>query len=840
MTPPRTWLATSILPVAALLILAAIGFARLIVDPSGLIVDPDRPSVDFANRGDPRPIGNDLTFLFLPHHESIARRIEAFGHIPTWDSRGFGGRPLVGNPQAGLLYPPAWLVWRLKTPSALGWITIAHLLWGGLGTYLLLRSTGAGRWASTVAAGVYQASPYLLAHTFEGHYPHVWAACWYPWAFWTFHGLLERKPRGLLVAPILTLTFLTGHPQEWLLLVLALSGWSVADAVLARKSGGPRRAFAWLASLVISIGMAGVDIGPQLLARPWLLRGHLPGSDGIPRRYHISILSLFQCLDPEALGGPSDYFGDDNYWESVFSIGLVPMTLAVVGACRYPDRRRVRGWLVLLLIAVVFAGGRPMGLYPLACSTIPGVGLIRVAARSLFLANLAAAVLVGLGVETWRQQFASTPDWRRLGRRIGTAGALVIVLLVALSFVRPTHRPTLSSTNFDRPPSPPSGRAGLASARVLGDPRFWAASGVLGVLIAVGCRPIAASRRPAIAASIGLLALAELTAYGSSMLRVAPASRFVGPDPIGEAIDRLNAAGEQPRPAVRIKARDAFYGDLPATRAGIEKTNIGDTFQIDHASTLYETLYPIASHVRPMSERRLSPEARAAWRRIRRAVLDRMGVAFLVSDRVEADPPWPVAAEGIANGSRFVIQRNPFAMPGAYVVPGATVLPDQPGVALPALAELDPRRTVVMSTDPMAGLPPGPRQPFAAASWISTDPDRPTFRVDTEAPGLLVVASTWMPGWSATVDGRPAPVLRGDIAHRVVPLPDPGRHIVAMRYQPPGLAAGLALSIVSTLLGLGFAIRRWIIRSAAPSPFPLTLHRARIAPNRHPICHEAR
>ncbi len=836
MTSPRTWLASPILPPAVLLILAAISFARLIDDPSALIVDPDRTSIDYANRGDPRPVGNDLTFLFLPHHESIARRIEAFGHLPTWDARGFGGRPLVGNPQAGMSYPPTWLAWRLRSPSALGWITIAHLLWGGWGTYLLLRSMGAGRWASTVAAGVYQASPYLLAHTFEGHYPHVWAACWYPWAFWAFRGSRERKPRGLLLPPILTLTFLTGHPQEWLLLVLALSGWAVADAILTRRSGGPRGALTWFAALVVSIGMAGIDIGPQLLARPWLLRGHLPGSDSIPRRYHIGSLSLFQCLDPEALGGPSDYFGDDNYWESVCSIGLVPMTLAIVGAFRFPDRRLVRGWLLLLLIAVVFAGGRPMGLYPLACSTIPGVGLIRVAARSLFLANLAAAVLVGLGLETWRREFASATDWRRLGRRIGTAGTLVIVLLVALSFERPTHRPTLSSANIDRPPSPPSGRASLAAARVLGDPRFWAASSVLGLLIAVGCRPIAVRRRRTVAASIGLLALAELAAYGSSMLRVAPASRFVGPDPIGETIARLSGASDRPRPAVRIKARDAFYGDLPATRSGIEKTNIGDTFQIDHASILYETLYPIASHVRPMSERRLSPEARAAWRRIRRAVLDRMGVAFLVSDRVEADPPWPVAAEGTSNGSRFVIQRNPSAMPGAYVVPGATVLPDQPGVVLPALAELDPRRTVVMPSDPMAGLPPGPRQPFAEASWISTDPDRPTFRVDTEAPGLLVITSTWMPGWSATIDGQPAPVLRGDLAHRVVPLPIPGRHVVAIRYRPPGLAAGLALSIVSTLLWLGVAVARWRIQTTAPSPFPPAFHRAQIAPKRHPIC----
>ena len=45
----------------------------------------------------------------------------------------------------------------------------------------------------------------------------------------------------------------------------------------------------------------------------------------IPRRYHLHALNAFQLLSPDALGGPADYFGDDNYWETVFAIGLVPL-----------------------------------------------------------------------------------------------------------------------------------------------------------------------------------------------------------------------------------------------------------------------------------------------------------------------------------------------------------------------------------------------------------------------------------------------------------------------------------------------------------------------------------
>ena len=177
-------LGTVLVPWFVLLALGCLCFARLVAHPSGLIVDGQRPSVDFANHGDPRPVGNDATFVFLPHHLYVAKVLAAFGHPPAWDSSGFGGRPMVGNPQSGLFYPPVWIAWCSAYPAALGWLTVAHLLWGGLGMYLLARTQGLGRWPATVAAGIYQASPYLLAQTFEGHYPHVWAASWFPWAFW--------------------------------------------------------------------------------------------------------------------------------------------------------------------------------------------------------------------------------------------------------------------------------------------------------------------------------------------------------------------------------------------------------------------------------------------------------------------------------------------------------------------------------------------------------------------------------------------------------------------------------------------------------------------------------
>ncbi|MGP0065624.1 MAG: hypothetical protein ACLQGP_18725 [Isosphaeraceae bacterium] len=842
----RTRLAGLLLPAGPLLLLAACCFARLGLEPGGLIVDGHRPSVDYANRGDPRPVGNDLVFLFLPHHGSIGQRLARFGHWPVWDARGFAGRPLVGNPQAGLFYPPVWAAWRTQNPAALGWLTIGHLIWAGLGVYVLMRAMGQGRWASTVAAAVYQASPLLMAQTFEGHYPHVWAVCWYPWAFWAYREYRNSRARGFLpLPPILTMTYLTGHPQEWFLLVLALSMWAAVDLLwgvtlcpsrIANGASGRALVFrdastrfvGWFAILALSIGITAVDVVPQWMVRPWLRRNHEPGIDvGIPRRYHLGGLNGFQMLSPTALGGPSDYIGDDNYWETVFSIGLAPLSLAVLAAARHPDRRLIRGWLVLAGLAIAFACGRELGLYPLVYSFVPGMRWFRVPARSLFLANLAGAVLAGMGVEVLRLRMTDSGTWRGFARRFVMVAVVLVGFLFLIQVGRvpsgadgrssagESHRTLprmMVSSRYDSvqaPASPPSSRrTARAANHVLHDGGFWFALVGMSLLCLWGCRPIDDRSRRRLGNLFGLIAIAELGWCGYALIQVAPASRFLMRDPISTAlatsdgVPSSDAKEGQPSDAlgplpIRIKARDSFYGDLPASLHGIEKTNVDDAFQIDHASVFYETLYPVASHVRPMAERLLKPSAKDSWRRIRQAVFDRMSVTHIVSDRVESDPGWPVAAEGDRDGSRFVIQRNPTAMPRAYVVPRASILPDHGGVVLTSLNDFDPHASVIMNADPLTKLPPGPRQPFTAAEWNSSDPDRPSLCVTTHLPGLLVVADTWMPGWTATVDGRPAPLLRGNHSQRVIPLPESGRHIIAMDYRPPGFVAGRAITILS-------------------------------------------
>ena len=786
----RRWRPAGAIPVVALVALLCVCFARLVAHPAALIVDGDRPSVDHAIPGEPRSAGNDATFSFLPHHLSIARAFRTYGHLPQWDKRGFGGRPLVGNPQGGMFYPPVWLVWWSGAPAALGWLTVAHLLWGGIGMYVLARSFQVGRWAATVAGAIYQASPLLLAHTFEGHYPHVWAACWYPWAFWAYGERRNGHLRGQVFLPvILALTFLTGHPQEWFLLVLALTAWNVYDARRTWRAHGPRRAagelIGWTALLALSIGLAAVDVAPEVAVRPWSARNpDAPVGVEIPRRYHLWHLSPWQLLSPTALGGPSDFFGDDNYWETVCSIGLVPLFLAIVGALRHPDRGLVRGWLVLAGVAIWLACGRHLALFALAYLTVPGMSWFRVPARALFLANVAGAVLAGLGVDALQRHMPLSRDWHKLAARFVVIILMLLAGIFSFLFVRGTDG---------------SSRTAAAIIRVLTNGCFWFALAGMTASIHLGSLFRSPEIRRRATGLLGLLALCELGWYGFALLRVVPSDRFLGEDWVGTALIRLDRDSHGPG-RIRIKARDSFYGDLQAAVLGIEKTNINDVFQLDHAAQLYQLLYPVASFERRRLEEPMQKAVDDYRRQIRQAVFDRMSVGYLVSNRFEPDPGWPTVAQEASRGSRWVIQQNPSAMPRAYVVPTATVTVENPSVTLARFREVDPRKSVLMNFDPLRAVPGDRRQRFTAAEWSSVDPDHPVLNVTIEAPGLLVITDTWMPGWTARVDGEPTPIFLGNLAQRVIPLWRPGRHTIALDYRAPGFLLGCTLTGLSILI----------------------------------------
>ncbi len=805
------------------LALLALGcFARLAARPDGLLVDPDRPSVDYTQRDEIRGVGNDLTGLFLPHGLHVAQAWRRGDGLPLWDDSGSGGRPMVGNPQAGLFYPPAWLAWRSGAAAALGWTTFAHLIGGGIGVYVLMRSLGLGRIGATMAGACFEACPYLAAQVFEGHYPHVWAACWYPWMFWAIAEHRAGRLRGTMIAPVVPgLVFLTGHPQEWVYLVTAIGFWTLADVAesawnrdlnrAARAAGG------FLAIVAVSLGFVALELLPDLAASAWSPRAARLRL-GQVNRFYLHALHFFQLLSPDAVGGPSEYFGHDNYWETALSFGVASLPAVLLALLRPASRRQATAWFALVAASILFAAGRRFGLYTLLFHLVPLMDRFRVPARSLFLAALGVSALAGMGVDALARGLANARDLRKI---LLLPAAIVVFVALGLVAARrdgqgPTPRIDRAREILQTDSGPLlSGWRGLenrrlmAFARIGRDGVFWmstlGAAGILGWLAQRAHHP---KRRTLAAGLFTALAVLELGLDDARLYKVSNLARFAGPDPISDAI--RDAARRGPD-FFRIRARDSLYADLRAATHGFHKTNVYDLFQIDHAARMYETLFTLCRKLPPRRADHPMDAAVADFRsRVRQGVLDRMCVAFLVADGIDDSAPWPCAASGLWNGSPYAVYRNPTALPRAYVAPRAVAswTGDAPQVA--QLAHVDPRAAVILPRDPLTalGIPDSDdaRQQFTPAEWLSDKPDCVVIRVRNQRPGLLVVADTWMPDWHARLDGRPVSVERGNVAQRVVALPTPGDHLLTMTYRPASFRHGLALSALSVATWLAYGL----------------------------------
>lgn len=102
-------------------------------------------------------------------------------------------------------------------------------------------------------------------------------------------------------------------------------------------------------------------------------------------------------------------------------------------------------------------------------------------------------------------------------------------------------------------------------------------------------------------------------------------------------------------------------------------------------------------------------------------------------------------------------------------------------------------------------------EPFEPASegkvqFLVDLPERVELRVDCAQACLLVLKDTYFPGWSAIVDGRPAPILRANGMFRAVAIP-PGTSQVAFEFAPDSLRLGATTSLLAAL----FLAATWIV-----------------------------
>jgi hypothetical protein len=101
---------------------------------------------------------------------------------------------------------------------------------------------------------------------------------------------------------------------------------------------------------------------------------------------------------------------------------------------------------------------------------------------------------------------------------------------------------------------------------------------------------------------------------------------------------------------------------------------------------------------------------------------------------------------------------------------------------------------------------PGPPAP-AEVQVRERRPMHISLAVDARgpAPSFVAINQTWDTGWSASIDGAPAPLLRTEIALQGLVVP-PGRHQVVLSYSNRWVEIGLYLSLATALACLALIL----------------------------------
>ncbi len=171
--------------------------------------------------------------------------------------------------------------------------------------------------------------------------------------------------------------------------------------------------------------------------------------------------------------------------------------------------------------------------------------------------------------------------------------------------------------------------------------------------------------------------------------------------------------------------------------------------------------------------------------------------ALLDPTKTRFQPVWNGGKDG------WSVYENRQVLPRAWLAHRLAVEPS--GVAqLSRLATpAFDRAGTVMLAAPLAA-----DQPLPAATPLARDdhvtiaqyaPEAVLLNTDSPAASVLILADQAFPGWEATVDGHPTPILTADHLLRGVYLPA-GAHSVQFRYRPVGFAWG---AVITAGTGLG-------------------------------------
>ena len=721
----------------------------------------------------------------------------AHGELPLWNPYHFGGHPSAADPQS-LLFTPTMLLfgWLKPDPSMelFDLVVFAHFLPGALAFIPLFRRRG-WHWSGAVAAAIV----FMLGGSATARLQHtgmILSYGFFPLALWLLEEAMDRRSYRFGVLFAVSAAFMViGRDQVAFLCALTLIGVAVSRIATAQQP------FAYLRSrLRLLVGMA--LIGGALLAVPVILTMQFLATSTRPS-FGFGVAAM-GSLPPESLATilfgnifgslrwTYDYWGPD--WHSLAEgtwtdratnylfIGTIPALFilwhGIAGGRLFA--REFRFFLVLGLLAILYALGRYTPGFEAIFDHMPGVNLYRRPADATFLINIALAFSSGYLVHRYAKE--GMPRWSKatLGQFRIALPALALALVIAaiasaLTFAVKAGQVQATLTEAG---------VGLLTAALL--------------MLAVAKLSGPSSRREALVLALVVLTGAELIGrHAASALNAEPAGRYT----IFTQLPPEQLQGLQI--LKRELAERHKQGEYPRVEIlGLKGSWQNASMVLEIEDIIGYNPLRLADYERAIGpgENAEDPNLRqfpSSFRGYECDLASLLGLDYLVLDRpVQKLPrhfPRLADAEIVYGTGKMWIYRLNTAGRRAYMAHHVQAVDSEVVLGQDELPDFNRETEALIDQDSMpllkahyAPVRPAAEKPQSKVRIVSYRRNSVTLEVESSAHGVLVLHDIYYPGWEASVDGERRPVLRANLLFRGVEVPA-GKHRVEFAFRPLSL-----------------------------------------------------
>ncbi len=746
------------------------------------------------------------------------------GEIPFWNPYQFGGEPYFNNMFTSSLYPLNLIFFLLPFIQAFNWFIVLHFLLAANGAYFCARVIGLKPVSSVIVGVIYTFSGGMLSlanlpglHSDMSYLPIMLA-------FW--HLFLQQRRRRWFLLCVISGVFqaLTWSHEGNEITMALLLVWTLCHSY---PQTSRYRKMAFLGVLIVCIiGICAILIIPGIEIFRQAGRQYIFGYENFA--YHsLHPKRIFELVFPWFLGFFDKATMSTDYWGASLSMNEIPFILnvylgggailfAILGGMERSEtnvRFSPLARRVYLLIACVFligSLGRFLPFFHVLYLHLPFIDLFLHSPIKLIIGMLfPVALLAGYASERYFSEVGMSQAFRQRVAAI-TWGIAGMFLLFAGGYWALGRFAERWMGRFFKIADTTAMQDGLPRSF------FWAATMMLLIALLLQFRQSRYHRwQQPLFASILLL---DLWGAGHGINLYAPQDFFTK-DP-----DIL--------PIVRQEINDGYlFRDKPKQPLSFNfPTNDymwGMRWNVEtfawHTGFLYGI--PVIFNEDPSGlgqkhimmlwlKHEKNPQGKISLEQ-KLPLLSTAAVTLIITSEELSLPGVERIAE-IPNDSnaRFFLYRNRNAIRRVEFVTNVKEFSLQEEFFNEKILEMimssafDPRKQVILFKEDIA-----PAQLFLQTASPETLPqiasttpspyihkrekslNSATYDVSVAQPGYLVFTEPFYPGWEATVDGKPAPQLRANLAFTAIPLPA-GEHVVRRVYCPKLFYYGMLISFV--------------------------------------------